>query len=78
MKIIIKAMQETKFQPRKKWWGFTKDGKRYLCRYNHIFAVFSDTKVLFTDYQTRTDKAGVDFAVKYFNENLKKKEAKKK
>jgi hypothetical protein len=33
---------------------------------------------LFTDYQTRTDKAGVDFAVKYFNENLKKKEAKKK
>lgn len=72
MKVIIKAMNETEFKPRAKWWGFVKDGKRYLCRYNHIFAVFSKSKVLFSDWQTRTDKAGVEFAIKYFNEQVEK------
>ena len=72
MKVIIKAMNETEFKPRPKWWGFIHKGKRYLCRYNHIFAIFSDKEVLFKDYQTRTDKAGVEFAIKYFKENLKK------
>jgi hypothetical protein len=72
MKVIIKAMNETEFKPRPKWWGFVKDGKRYLCRYNHIFAIFSKTKVLFYEWETRTDKAGVEFAIKYFNENKNK------
>ena len=64
-------MNETEFRPRAKWWGFVKEGKRYLCRYNHVFAVFSDKEVLFSNYETRTDKAGVEFALKYFKENLK-------
>lgn len=68
MKVII----ETEFKPRAKWWGFIKDGKRYLCRYNHVFAIFSETEVLYYNYETRTDKAGVEFALKYFEENLKK------
>lgn len=72
MKVIIKAMNETEFKPRAKWWGFVKDGKRYLCRYNHVFAIFSETEVLYYNYETRTDKAGVEFALKYFTENLKK------
>lgn len=69
MKNIIKAMGETEFRPRPKWWGFVNDGKRYLCRYSHCFAIFSKDKVLHYDYETITDKRGVDFAVKYFNEN---------
>jgi hypothetical protein len=74
MKVIIKAMNETEFKPRAKWWGFVKNGKRYLCRYNHIFAVFSKDKVIFSSWETRTDKAGVEFAIKYFNENVNKNE----
>jgi len=66
---IIKAMGETKFKPRAKWWGYIKDGKRYLMRYHHNFAIFSATEVLFSTAETRTDKAGVNFAIKYFNEN---------
>lgn len=75
MKNITKAMNETEFKPRAKWWGFVKDGKRFLMRYNHTFAVFSDTEVLFFYYETRTDKAGVEFAIKYFNEKLASKKA---
>ena len=71
MKVIIKAMNETKYKPRKGWWGFVKDGKRYLCRYNHIFGIFSDSEILFTNYETRTDKAGVNFAINYFQQKIK-------
>lgn len=69
MVAIIKAMGETKFKPRAKWWGYVKDGKRYLMRYHHNFAIFSATEVLFSNAETRTDKAGVNFALKYFKEN---------
>lgn len=69
MVAIIKAMGETQFKPRAKWWGYVKDGKRYLMRYHHNFAIFSATEVLFSNYETRTDKAGVEFALKYFKEN---------
>lgn len=69
MVAIIKAMGETKFKPRAKWWGYVKDGKRYLMRYHHNFAIFSATEVLFSTSETRTDKAGVNFAIKYFNEH---------
>ena len=68
MKCIIKAMSETELKPREKWWGFVSktDGYRYLCRYNHIFAVFSSTEVIYSSYETITDKRGVEFAIKYF------------
>ena len=68
MKCIIKAMLETELKPREKWWGFVSktNGYRYLCRYNHIFAVFSRTEVIYSNYQTKTDKIGVEFAIKYF------------
>lgn len=68
MKCIIKAMSETEFKPRAKWWGFTRDGFRYLCRYEHIFCVFHGDYIVSYDYQTKTDKAGVLFALKYFEE----------
>jgi hypothetical protein len=70
MQNIIKAMNETQFKPRTKWWGFVKDDFRYLCRYNHIFACFDlkNKKVVYAKYETITDKRGVEFAVKYFNE----------
>ena len=71
MKCIIKAMNETEFKPRAKWWGYVENGRRYLCRYNHIFAIFSDTQVLWYGYQTKTDKAGVLFAIKYFQNTNK-------
>ena len=72
MKNIIKAISETKFKPRPKWWGFVKDGKRYLMRYSHCFGVFSDSEILYYDYETITDKRGVEFALKYFEENKDK------
>jgi hypothetical protein len=73
MKAIEKAMNETEFKPRAKWWGFVKDGKRYLCRYNHIFACFDieNHKILWAEYETVTDKRGVQYAIKYF-QNQKK------
>ena len=72
MKNITKALQETEYKPRAKWWGFVKDGKRYLCRYNHIFFVCDKNEILYVDYETRTDKVGVEFAIKYYNENQTK------
>ena len=69
MKCIIKAMNETKYKPIPKWWGYVENGKRFLCRYNHVFAIFSETEVLWYGYQTKTDKAGVLFAIKYFQTN---------
>jgi hypothetical protein len=74
MKCIIKAMQETEYKPRKKWWGYVSstNGCRYLCRYNHIFAVFSNNETLYHNYETVTDKRGVLFAINYFQNNLKK------
>jgi hypothetical protein len=36
--------------------------------------VFSKDKVIFSSWETRTDKAGVEFAIKYFNENVNKNE----
>jgi hypothetical protein len=73
LKCIVKAMNETEYNPRPKWWGYVKDGKRYLMRYNHNFAIFSDTEVEYSDYETVTDKKGVESAIKYFNEKQKKK-----
>jgi len=73
MKCIIKAMSETEFKPRAKWWGYVSEtnGYRYLCRYNHTFCIFNDTEVLYADYETITDKRGVLFAIDYFHKNLK-------
>lgn len=61
-------MNENEFKPRAKWWGFVKDNKRYLCRYNHVFACFDlkNNKVEWATYETITDKRGVEFAIKYF------------
>ena len=36
------------------------------------FAVFSKDAVLYANWETKTDKAGVLFAIKYFKENIKK------
>jgi hypothetical protein len=72
MKCIVKAMTETEFRPRPKWWGFVDGGRRYLMRYHHCFAVFSETEVLSASYQTVTDKRGVEFAVKHFLETRTK------
>ena len=65
MKCIIKALQETEYKPRPKWWGFVRDSKRYLCRYNHVMCVFKGKELLYSFSETRTDKAGVQFAINY-------------
>ena len=69
MKVIIKAMLETEFKPRAKWWGFVKDDKRYLMRYHHTIMVTDRSKILYTFWETRTDKAGLLFAISNFNKN---------
>jgi regulation of enolase protein 1 (concanavalin A-like superfamily) len=72
MKNIIKAMSEKTYKPRPKWWGFVKDGHRYLMRYHHCFAIFTQNEVVYYNYETITDKRGVMFAIKYFEENKDK------
>lgn len=73
MNVIIKAMKETEYKPRAKWWGFlvgtNSRKKRYLMRYHHCFAVFSKDAVLYANWETKTDKAGVVFAIEYFYRN---------
>jgi len=73
MKAIEKAMNETEFKPRAKWWGFVNDNKRYLCRYHHIFACFDldKKKIEWAKYETITDKRGVIYACEYFIKNNK-------
>jgi hypothetical protein len=68
VKCIIRALNEQEFKPKPKWWGFVNDGKRYLMRYHHCFAVFdlNSGDILFYNYETKTDKAGVEFALKYW------------
>ena len=67
MKCIIKALAETEYLPRAKWWGFIKDGKRYLMRYRHTMVVWNEKrKVVYAFHETVTDKRGVEFAIKYF------------
>ena len=77
MKCIVKAMNETEYKPRAKWWGYVEGNYRFLCRYNHVFAIFELTKGEekfarpFREIEKRTDKVGVDFAINYFKENIK-------
>jgi hypothetical protein len=75
MKCIIKAMAETEYRPRAKWWGFVHEGHRFLMRYHHCWIIFSETKPIHINYETRTDKEGVLFALKYFKEQLEAKQA---
>jgi len=70
MKCIITAMQEKEYRPRAKWWGYVKDDKRYLMRYHHCIAVFSHGKVLYTFSETKTDKAGLSFALDYYSKQF--------
>jgi len=71
MKSIVEALRQTEYRPRKRWWGFKKDGLQYLCRYNHVMCVFDPSGDLLYKYQlTRTDKAGVEFAIKHVKEKI--------
>lgn len=67
MKTIIKALEQRDFKPRKKWWGFVKENKRFLCRYQHIMVIFENNTPVYVYQETKTDKAGVSFAIKYMN-----------
>jgi len=64
-------MNETEYRPRAKWWGFVAGDFRYLMRYHHTFAIFSKERVLWAAYETKTDKQGVEFALRYFTETIK-------
>jgi len=72
MKCIDQALRETEFRPRAKWWGFVRDGRRYLMRYHHTIAIFSRTEVLYTWAETKTDKAGLTYALTVFKPLAKK------
>lgn len=66
MKCIIKALGETKYNPKTKWWGFEKDDFRYLCRYNHVMCIFDkEGTPLYKYEETKTDKAGLKYAIAY-------------
>jgi len=67
MKTIISALNQNEFKPRKKWWGFVKENKRFLCRYQHIMVIFENNKPVYVYQETKTDKAGVAFAIKYLS-----------
>lgn len=69
MKCIEKAMSETRFRPRKGWWGFVKDDYRFLMRYEHVIAAFNmkTRDVEYTYTCTRTDKAGLNNAIEIWS-----------
>ena len=72
-------MNETEYKPRAKWWGYVEGNYRFLCRYHHVFAIFELTKGAemfcrpLKGIEKRTDKAGIDFAIKYFKQNVESK-----
>lgn len=70
MKCIIKAMNETKYKPRARWWGYVDNGVRYLCRYHHVLCIFKDKNNINGYWETKTDKIGVLFAIDYYKQNL--------
>ena len=68
MKCIIAALAEKECRPRAKWWGYLKDGRRYLMRYHHCLAIFTADEVVRAVFETRTDKAGVLCALRLWEE----------
>lgn len=74
MKCIIQALSETEFNPRAKWWGYVDENNlRHLMRYHHRWAVFSQSRILYYNYENKTDKAGVLFAIHHFKTTIMKK-----
>ena len=69
LKCIEKALTENEYKPRKKWWGYLKNGTRFLMRYNHCLASFTEAKIVHAVYQTKTDKQGVECAINMWKEN---------
>lgn len=78
MKCIIKALSETEFKPRKRWWGYVDvNGFRHLMRYGCRIAVFcgrTGTILQTPDACTRTDKAGIEFAILHLQKTFKDNE----
>ena len=74
MKCIIAALSQTEFRPRKRWWGYVDENKHFhLMRYGHTLAIFCTQtgNILMVQYCTRTDKAGVGFAISHFQSTFK-------
>jgi hypothetical protein len=67
MKVILKALAENRTQATTGWWGVEIKGYRYLMRYLHPILVWDiNTKVVVHNEQcTKTDRAGVAFAIKH-------------
>lgn len=67
MKVILKALSENRKTPVAGWWGLELDGYRYLMRYTHPILVWDvKTKIVVHNEQcTKTDRAGVAFAIKH-------------
>lgn len=65
MTCIVQALEETEFKPRKRWWGFVANGRRYLMRYSHCMLVADKGSILYTWHETKTDKLGVEFAIRH-------------
>jgi hypothetical protein len=71
MKNIIAALKQNVSpvpQSKAKWWGYEKDGVRYLMRYHHkMLEIHNGKEIKNVWYETRTDKTGVEYAIKYLN-----------
>lgn len=63
MKVIVKALRETDYRPRKGWWGYCTYQMNYLMRYGHIMLEWTPGKVHAVFAETRTDIAGVNYAI---------------
>lgn len=63
MKVIDKALKQIDHNPQPGWWGFFDGEKHYLMRYNHVMVLWNPGKILYTFYETVTDKKGVNDAL---------------
>ena len=68
MKVIEKAFDEalnkTKMEPRKGWWGVCHNGKHYIMRYAHTILIFDDIQAAIVECCTRSDKRGIEDALR--------------
>lgn len=67
MKVILRALEENLTTPQPRWWGLKKGNIQCLMRYGEFILVWDTEtkKVLRKDVCTKTDKAGVKFAINH-------------
>jgi hypothetical protein len=67
MKVILKALSENLIEPQNRWWGYKNKSYQALMRYGECILAWNiiTKEVVYKNVCTKTDKAGVKFAIEY-------------